>query len=95
MTGATYSISTLDVLSTHGHDITKLLHDYDNRHDNMEVDALVASGDCFATLASTLDEVSDLIEVAPDNAKPQLEQVIQTLIYMQRVYKPIRKHPKP
>ncbi len=90
----TYQLKQLDTTTDHGLDLTLLFHDYVDDSANMDMDALVASGDCFVTLASQLDEITELMESEPEVVKPQLEQIVRTLLYLQRLYKPVRKYPK-
>lgn len=55
------------------------------------VQALVASGDCFVTLATIVDEAAEA--TAPDShISSQLEKVTATLLYLQRHYE-IRRKP--
>ncbi len=93
-TSVTYSLQPQDTILIHGFGQPSLLHDYVDDTTNMDMDAMIASGDCFVTLASMLDEISELMDTEPEVAKPQLEQVVRTLLYMQRFYKPVRKYPK-
>ncbi|MEK7594345.1 MAG: hypothetical protein AAB436_01755 [Patescibacteria group bacterium] len=91
---ATYRFQSTDITTDHDLDVTQLLHDYIDDSTNLDMDALVASGDCFVTLASQLDEISELMETEPEVVRPQIEQIVRTLLYMQRFYKPVRKYPK-
>lgn len=92
MSSAMYSLSFADSLLAHGPGRSYLLHDFID--ENPEgVGALVASGDCFITLATTIDEVTESLNTADETARPQLEKLIRTLLYLQRHYKVVRKTP--
>lgn len=68
----------------------KLLHDYGDTPDGQAVDALVASGDCFITIATQLDDLTHRAAATnADNA--MLEEIIRTLIYLQRHYGIVKK----
>ena len=56
-----------------------------------EVDALVASGDCFVTLATELDALSH--EENRDIVTEKLEKTVRSLLYLQRHYKITRQQP--
>lgn len=71
-----------------------LLRDGDYDRSDLDIEASVASGDCLIALATTLDQVSDLLSDESEIARPQLEKVIGTLLYLQRRYKLIRKTPE-
>lgn len=92
MSSITYSLSFADHLLSHGPGRTRLMRDFID--ENPEgVGALVASGDCFITLATTLDEVVETLSSADEIARPQLERLVRTLLYLQRHYKITRKTP--
>jgi hypothetical protein len=61
---------------------------------NLETDALVASGDCFVTLATVLDQLHHDLAAANAATQPELEKVISTLLYLQRHYTIARQHPR-
>jgi hypothetical protein len=69
-----------------------LLHDLDTNPDNLVIEALAASGDCFEMIASNLDQISRNI---PENnpMQFQLEHTIRILLYLQHHYKIVRKLP--
>jgi hypothetical protein len=69
----------------------RLLHDRGPKSDNFAVDALAASGDFFITLATQLDELTRVSDTTAHN--PVLEDMIRTLIYMQRHYAIAKKRP--
>lgn len=65
-------------------------HDLAENFEELEIQALVASGDCFEMLASDLDRVSrnldeDTLEYL------RVEHTIRILIYLQRHYKIAKK----
>lgn len=69
----------------------RLLHDHGTMPDNFAVEALAASGDFFITLATQLDELTHANDKTTHN--PILEDMIRTLIYMQRHYEVAKKQP--
>lgn len=69
---------------------------YDTNSETPEyIDALVASGDYFITLATTLDEISELVKAGTPQAGLQLESLTRTLLYLQRYYTIVRKTADP
>jgi hypothetical protein len=87
-----YRLRPPDYLLKHVSLPTALLHDLDVNPDNLVIQALVASGDCFEMIASNLDQISRSLS----NDSPlqfQLEHTIRTLLYLQRHYKVIKKFP--
>ncbi len=90
MSSATYQFRLFDTVLTHTRwGRPQLVHDYAG--DAEEVDALVASGDCFITLATTLDKNTDLLTVDSPTIAPELQKLTRTLLYLQRHYKITRK----
>jgi hypothetical protein len=87
-----YSLSLPVRLLSHGPARRLFVGDRADSH-NLEVDALVASGDCFVTLATVLDQLHHSLEAAADHTLPELEKVIRTLLYLQRHYTITRQHP--
>lgn len=87
-----YIIWKRERLLVHGKTADHLIYDMPNP-EGLAIDALAASGDCFEMLASSLDQISRTL---PDDAiqQPELEQVIRTLLYLQRHYKIEKKHPR-
>jgi hypothetical protein len=59
---------------------------------DIELDALAQSGDCFITLATTLDELTHQ-HALPEAVKSRLESATRSLIYLQQHYKVEKKHP--
>lgn len=88
-----YSLKDHGVVTSHGDIRAKFLRDISGDPESIAIDALVASGDCFEMLASTLDQLSRTL---PDDApqQPELEQLIRTLLYLHRTYLITRKHPR-
>lgn len=68
---------------------TRLLHDIADSKD-LPADVLAKSGDCFITLATTLDEVLHM-EAVGAPARPQLEQTVKHLTYLQRHYQVVKR----
>lgn len=57
-----------------------------------ELDALVASGDCFVTLATQLDSINHQLATA-GSEQPELERAVRALLYLQRHYTISKKQP--
>ena len=55
----------------------------DTSNKNMDIEALVASGDCLEALASSIDALNHHEEMK----YPELEDIVRTLLYLQRNYK--------
>ncbi len=86
---STYSLPVHDTLLTHFPALsTHWLHDVEDNE--LQVDAWVASGDYFSTLATTLDRLAQLL---PMNSAEQteVEQLVDTLLYLDRRYAIIPK----
>jgi hypothetical protein len=66
---------------------TIMMHDSSTGGSPEDVAAMVASGDCFITLATTLEAIAQSLTVDAKKAGPQLEWLSSTLFYMQRHYK--------
>jgi hypothetical protein len=90
MSSGKYRVTTRDRVLTHGRQPLQLLRD-DADYDRLDVDALVASGDCFITLATSLDDSTKFLKSADSVALPQIEKAISVLMYLQRHYRIIRK----
>jgi hypothetical protein len=91
MSSATYTLRLFDTVLTHQTPWkrAKLLHDYDEKE--IEIDALVASGDCFVTLATSVEKNANLLTTDTPTVGPGLEKLTSTLLYLQRHYKITRK----
>jgi hypothetical protein len=58
----------------------------------MQVEALVASGDCFITLATELDRISEALDTTdPKHTKLELEKITRILLYLQQHHKVVSK----
>jgi hypothetical protein len=90
-----YNITMQDQLFINDASKQRLLHDYSEDERNLEVDALVASGDCFITLATALDDIDKTLPGATEavQTRPELERFIRTLLYLQRHYSVQKKKP--
>ncbi|HVX58081.1 MAG TPA: hypothetical protein VHA37_10270 [Candidatus Saccharimonadales bacterium] len=89
-----YQLQARDNLLTHGSDAPLFLHDlFDELEPDVHTDTLVNSGDCFIVLAMQLDAAIEQLITKPETAQPQLEQLIATLLYLQRHYDIVRKTP--
>jgi hypothetical protein len=67
---------------------TRYLHD-GSEETAFRVDALAASGDCFVTIATELDAATH--ETLPESVRLKLEDIIRTLLYLQRNYAVVKK----
>lgn len=92
---AMYNIQPLHGLLSHFHGpAARCAHDYAGSFDNdlaahrLELDALVRSGDYVATIATTLDSVSQALSQFSQTkiAHEQLERLINDLLYVERHY---------
>lgn len=93
MTDQAYHLSSFDRLLEHGTSHQRLLHDHPVDEHDLEADALVASGDCFVTLATVLDQLQQSLVGAGKALQPELEKVTRTLLYLQRHYTITKKRP--
>lgn len=71
----------------------QMVRDDDAAYNQLDVEALVASGDCFVTIATSLDDCTKLLAPTETDALPQIEKAISVLLYLQRHYKVVRKLP--
>lgn len=62
---------------------------------DLDLDALVASGDCFVALATILDQVDEALVRNGIGPQPELEKVISNLLYLQRYYRLSKKSSTP
>ncbi len=98
MNADAYYMTAQDKLLGHG-DVrqhTSLLKDWgdsDAPDSPTEINALVASDDCFITLATTIESVMHALTVDKPTASPQLEKLVATLLYLQRHFRIHRKSP--
>lgn len=67
----------------------RFLYDHNAKADGYAADALAASGDLFITLATQLDELTHAADSTRCNLV--LEDIIRTLIYLQRHYAVVKK----
>jgi hypothetical protein len=88
-----YSLKSDDVVISHAPAPVFALRDLSERPSSLEIEALVASGDCCVTLATKLDEITEsLLHDAPESkASKQLENMTVILLHLQRHYKIVRK----
>jgi ABC-type transporter Mla subunit MlaD len=63
--------------------------DHDINQTSAVIDSLAASGDCFVTLATQLDDLTH--QQASTTHNPLLEEIIRTLLYLQRHYQVVKK----
>jgi hypothetical protein len=88
-----YQIRSFDGVLAHALMPTNLLRDLDKNPDNVAIEALAASGDCFEMIASSLDQIARNLRYDDPN-HTQLEHLIRTLLYLQRHHKIIKKFPR-
>lgn len=88
-----YGLSARDRILPHGKHVDRLLHDISDHPRSKQIEALVASGDCFITLATDLDNLTEpqKADAAKPNYYAEVEKLITTLLYLQQHYKIIRK----
>jgi hypothetical protein len=88
---AAYAIQPKDAFVSHAtFGRARQLHDLADNFEELEIQALVASGDCFEMLASDLDRLSR--ELDPDSLEYlRAEHTIRILLYLQRHYKITKK----
>ncbi|MDB5164807.1 MAG: hypothetical protein JWL89_433 [Candidatus Saccharibacteria bacterium] len=87
----TYTLSSSDAVLSHSSAAATLLRDLSGHPEPREIDALVASGDLFVALATSLDATSNALTTDAPIAHPQLERVTSILLYLQRHYAITRK----
>ena len=86
MSVSTYSLRLRDKVLSHGTGSTGLLGDYASDYDQ-EIDAMVASGDTFSTIATQLDKLHTTLLDNEHLDCPELQHLVDTLLYLQRYYK--------
>ncbi len=91
MSAKDYSLRFQDQVFSDSNVPVQFVHDLDGPLTPNEIDALVASGDCFVTLATNIDEVTDLLGADATITHPQLNKLASTLLYLQRHYQIKRK----
>lgn len=87
----TYKLAPLDNFLVHALPKPRVVRDSDDEKE-LEIDALVASGDCFAMLATALDQLT-LEPYSSDQEllNQQLEKYVHRLLYLQRFYEIVPK----
>lgn len=87
MANSVYSITLGDLFTAHGQTGNGLVHDAELQLDQLQVEALVASGDCFVTLATEVDKISDMLnDIDPKHTALELEKLTRILLYLQQHY---------
>lgn len=74
-----------------GLDIPVVLHDMADKREFNQADALAASGDFFIMMATKLDMLAQSMP-RDSGEQIELENLIQTLFYLQKHYKVVAKH---
>ncbi len=88
MTRANYQLVLNDLFTNHGLQTSGLVHDAEMHLDQMQVEALAASGDCFVTLATEIDRISELVgQASTEHLRLELEKLARILLYLQQHYK--------
>jgi soluble P-type ATPase len=92
-----YPLVTADTILTHslprtltsvGLASVRLLHDFAGDLTKSDIDVLVASGDYLATLATSLDSLSQSLESSGNETDHViLEKIINTLLYIETKYR--------
>jgi propanediol dehydratase small subunit len=90
MSTLAYALTPSDLLLTHDVDTDLLLHDLARDDETLRVQALVASGDYFETLAAELEQVAAALPVHCVE-QYKLQDYITQLLYLQRTYTITRK----
>jgi hypothetical protein len=91
MSTGTYHLAT-DLAQMSGLRWPRLLRDSDAKdYDSLDINALVASGDCFITIATSLDDSTKYLKTVDSEALPQIEKAISVLMLLQRHYRIVRK----
>lgn len=92
MVNPAYSFALRDLFTNHGSNGGGLVQDVDDQPNAMLVESLVASGDCFVTLATESDKISELL-TKPSNKHVSLEldKLTRMLLYLQQHYKVVKK----
>ncbi|HSX30864.1 MAG TPA: hypothetical protein VLE99_03015 [Candidatus Saccharimonadales bacterium] len=88
-----YRLTVSDRLLTDGTGHDRLLHDVPTDEDELYTAALVASGDYFAILAATLEEIAESLP-SEHSEQYRLEFVAEQLFYLQQHYRIAKKPPK-
>lgn len=92
MTRSKYVFSVNDLFTGDGPLDAGLIHDGGPQPDHLQVQALVASDDCFVTLATELDRLSDASKTMnPRHMKLELDRLARVLIYLQQHYKVVSR----
>jgi hypothetical protein len=92
MTDPKYDLNTNDVVTNHqAGRVDNLVHDIEQSGHDMAIDALVASKDCHIMLATALDQYVHNNFGTDDQLPGELEEVIRTLLYLQRHYSLVPK----
>lgn len=86
-----YTLSTNEIVISHAPlGRARRVRDLADNFEELEIQALVASGDCFEMLASDLDRLSR--ELERDSLEYlRVEHTIRILLYLQRHYKITKK----
>lgn len=88
----TYALFPHDALLSDGSLNLVWLHDLAQNPDDLHIEALAASGDYFALLASTLDQIGDALPPTSTESY-QLQHAIHTLTYLHHHYDIKKKKP--
>jgi len=94
MSGLSYALTHLPTVLTHGSGAVLTFRD--GLHtDEHELQAHVRSGEYFATLATSLDQVSQSLDTKNEAESAILQRFINDLLYLQRNYMIVKKDKTP
>jgi hypothetical protein len=94
MNAVAYTINPLHGFMGHLAGPTAYVCDADDRdieRRRMDIDAQIRSGDYFIMLATKLDELSQLEQIAHDDAIFEMQRIVGDLLYLQHKYEIKRK----
>jgi hypothetical protein len=80
-----YRLQLGNLFTAHRAGSTGMVQDASDQPDPQQIEAWVASGDTFVTLATAIDNIADTMPTA-SHVRLELEQVVRTLIYLQHNY---------
>lgn len=85
-----YPVTLIESVVTDGQGIDIWLHDLPKDTEELRIQALVASGDYFETLAAHLEQVAATLPVASIE-QYQLQDTVTQLLYLQRKYAIVKR----
>ncbi len=85
MSATTYALHLFDTVLTDGEPSELWLHDIATDPEELRLQALVASGDYFETLAARLEQIATALPIKSVE-QYQLQDAVGQLLYLQRGY---------